>query len=414
MRVGFMGFGKLGLPVGYVFASKGHRVFAYDVAEEPYDYVASKEYPHKEELLAPLMENHTVTMCDSVKELVRSSDMVFVPIQTPHKEEFEGVHPLSGNLEDFDYTYLKAGMKAVAEACRELRKHINLVIISTVLPGTIEREVKPLLNEFTLLVYQPMFIAMGTVVNDTLNPEFILCGANQLGPAEALEEFYGTIHNKRVFHTDIKTAEGIKVFYNTAITSKILLANAWMQVSHKLGMDVDDVSDALAMATDRILNKRYMYGGGPDAGGCHPRDLIALGWLGEEINLQPNWFLQMARARDEQTRWTADLVIQKHDETGLPIVILGKAFKPETNLTVGSGATLLKNMLLEDGFECEQYDPHVDGRIPSLKPSVFIVATKHQAFQSMDFPKGSVVLDLFRYIRQQEGVEVIPIGGRVV
>ena len=91
----------------------------------------------------------------------------------------------------------------------------------------------------------------------------------------------------------------------------------------------------------------------------------------------------------------------------------GRAFKAGTNLTVGSPATLLANLLDERGFEVELYDPHVDeGPCPFTEPGVYFVATRHDEFAQPDwqFPAGSIVLDPWRYVPARDSVEIVPVG----
>ena len=95
-------------------------------------------------------------------------------------------------------------------------------------------------------------------------------------------------------------------------------------------------------------------------------------------------------------------------------MILGKAFKPETNLIVGSPAVLLKNILDEHGVESSQYDPRTDAdyneRRVLADPAIFFMGTEHKVFRDYAFARGSVVLDPWGYIPNHEGVTVIRIG----
>jgi len=112
-------------------------------------------------------------------------------------------------------------------------------------------------------------------------------------------------------------------------------------------------------------------------------------------------------AREDQTEWLADLM-EQHD---LPKVILGKAFKPETNLVTGSPAVLLANILKEKGHEVVCYDPYVDkSETPQFEKSVFFIGTRHDVFQDWNFPEGSVVIDPHRYIQDRPGIKVIRVG----
>ena len=154
---------------------------------------------------------------------------------------------------DFDYSYLKAGIKTLADEIEKQGSDKIVIIISTVLPGTIREEIIPLLNSHVKLCYNPFFIAMGTTINDFLNPEFVLFGVEDARALEKAKELYSTIHDNPVYECTIEEAELIKVTYNTFITMKICLANMIMEISHKSeNINCDNVSDALGMATERL------------------------------------------------------------------------------------------------------------------------------------------------------------------
>src|SRR5690606_1375740 len=116
-------------------------------------------------------------------------ELIFVPIQTPHKPRYEGITPLPNERVDFDYSYLKAGIKALSDEIARQGKDKIVIIISTVLPGTIEREIKPLLNEHVKLAYNPFFIAMSQTISDFLYPEFVLLGVDDKEAVETVKRF---------------------------------------------------------------------------------------------------------------------------------------------------------------------------------------------------------------------------------
>jgi UDPglucose 6-dehydrogenase len=165
-------------------------------------------------------------------------------------------------------------------------------------------------------------------------------------------------------------------------------------------------------------------GGMGDGGGCHPRDNIALSWLSDELGLKFNWFDNIMKQREVQTDWLCDLIEEHINEFDIiteeifhkKILILGKSFKPETNLTAGSPSILLKNLLEERGYNVIHYDPHVDKyKLPSdTEPTVYFIGTKHPEFTTWNFNKGSVVIDPWRYIPKQDGIKVIHIGDNLI
>lgn len=405
MNIGYIALGKVGLPMALVAESKGHKIFGCDSSKEVTDSIRAKKVRYKEIGMQRLLDKTKIDL-GNIEHVISNCKLVFCVVQTPHDPKYEGVTRMPKTRADFDYTHLKNAVKEIADTCSHLRKKITLVVMCTVLPGTLDREIKPLLNEYVTLLYNPILVAMGQVIPDYLNPEFVLIGCDKNKSPEILRKFYETIHDVECFVTDIRTAELIKVCYNTFITTKICYINTMMEMCHKIGANVDDVSNALALATHRIISPRYLQGGGPDSGGCHPRDNIAMSWLADKIGLSYNTFDAIMTAREKQTEWLVDLLC----EHPLPKVILGKTFKPETNITVGSGAILMANMLEERGEEFTMYDPYVDDCQPEFQKSVFLVATKHKKFAEMKFPVGSVVIDPHRYIKKQDGVTVIGVG----
>ena len=411
MNIGFIGLGKLGLPVALAIESKGHHVVGYDVSPRVQAIISSRKLPYKEEGAAELLRKSRIELFN-IDGVVRESDIIFVPIQTPHDPRFEGITRIPQERADFNYEYLKAGVKEIADSAERQTKHIVLIIISTVLPGTITREIKPLLNQYTHLVYNPFFIAMGTTINDFLRPEFVLFGTDEPKATETAKEFYKTIHDRPVFETDINTAELTKVAYNTYLGQKIVFANAMMEICEKTGADCDDLVKALSLATDRLISARYMKGGMGDGGGCHPRDNIAMSFLAKKLRLSHDIFYDQMKAREDQTEWLASIIQDWHEDRKLPVVIYGKAYKPESNLTVGSPALLLAELLREKGISFTHFDAYVDmpEHATSMKPSIFFIATQHVGYKTFPYPKGSVIIDPWGYIPDRPGCEVVRIG----
>lgn len=402
MNVGMIGLGKLGLPCALAMESKGHSVIGYDPNPDIAEFIAKKEIPYQEAGVQQLLQ-HTKIKNVSISEVVDHAEIIFLAVQTPHLPEYEGITRIPEDRKDFDYSILK---KACADLSAEIdrkKKSTIVVIISTVLPGTIEREIKPLLSPFVKLCYNPYFIAMSTTIENFLYPEFVLFGVDDKEALVKAKEFYRTINGEADFvETNIKEAELTKVLYNTYIGMKIVFANTLMEISQKMGgIDCDVVTEALAKGYKRILSRQYLYGGMGDGGSCHPRDNIALSWLAKQFNLSYDWFTSLMMAREKQTEWLAKLIVHEHEKSALPIAILGKAYKPQTALPNGSPSILLHNILHEFHQDVEFYDPFMDGEIPQHfleTPHLFFIGTKHKEFQDYIFPKGSVVIDPFRYI----------------
>ena len=419
MNIGFIGLGKLGLPCALAVESRGHKVVGYDPSKQVKEIVDTKKLQYQEQWAQKHLDKSKIKI-KSIEEVVGESEIIFVPIQTPHDPLYEGTTRLPDERVDFDYTYLKKGIKDLAEEIWHQQSKKVVIIISTVLPGTIRREIKPIIdaNPYFKLCYNPFFIAMGTTMRDFLHPEFVLFGHDDDWALDKSEKFYRTITHAPIFKTTIENAELIKVTYNTFISTKLSFANTVMEMCHKLpNTNCDDVMNALSLGTKRILAESYWSGGMGDGGGCHPRDNIALSWLSNELDLSYNWFDNIMKQREKQTDWLANLIEEtsfkyKGCVDGYPIKILGKSFKPETNITTGSPSILLKNILEERGHQVEMWDPYIDDseNESQQEPQIYFIGTKHPDFTSYEYNQGSIIIDPWRYIPEQDNCEVIHIG----
>lgn len=409
MNVGMIGLGKLGLPVAYAIASRGLTVYGFDPHVSPPDLAAENDYEQTIEAA-----DNRVVVCPNPAEVVTACDVIFVAVQTPHAPRFEGITPIPVDRADFDYGYLVDAVKDLVFAAEAQQKDVTLAVISTVLPGTMAREVEPLLGDRVRLVYTPQFIAMGTTIRDYLEPEFVLVGGDDDYTVSAVYgAIYGQDHGVRLYHTTVENAELIKVAYNTFIGLKIAFANTIMEVCEKTACDVDAVMGALKHADRRLISPAYLDGGMGDGGGCHPRDNIALSWLARKLDLSYDLFHCAMDAREAQTRWLCEMVKDYAENLDLPVGLLGVAYKPESALVTGSPALLAKHLLMDDGYHVTWGDPFAGGA--SLQemfrtPRVFLIGCKHGGFEQLRFPEGSVVIDPFRYIADQSGVTVVRVG----
>lgn len=405
LRIGWVGLGHLGAPCAMALAKHGgHEVAGYDVKEPT---VPAYEVGVDE------LDPDAITLAGSSADVVAASDVVFVAVQTPHAPAYGGETPTPTQRRDFEYGYLLAACRAVCDAANQQRKPITLAVVSTVLPGTCNRLIRPLLGDYVRLVYNPYFIAMGSTVADFLNPEFVLAGTDGPHDADVLRDVYEPLHDRPLFVASVESAELIKVAYNTVISTKVVIGNTFMEICEKTGADCDQVIDALTLATDRVTSAKYLRGGMGDGGACHPRDLIAMSWLAQRLDLSYDLLGGIAHAREAQTAWLADLAQQWAEQTGLDVCILGTAYKPGVPLQQGSCALLLRHILKtrQVGRIVWTYDPHANPvRLPPGQRYVYVIGCKHREFVDYEFMAGSVVLDPHGYIPDRPGVTVIRIG----
>lgn len=411
-KVGFVGLGKLGLPCAAALGAAGHDVVGFDVDPRVAGYIDQGRVPYREQCVEDTLRRSSLRWAPSVDDVVEHAEVVFIAAQTPHEPRFEGVDLLDDDRVDFEYGYLAQAFRSVAAAAARQAKPTTVAVVSTVLPGTVNRVIRPASNGFVSLVYNPFFIAMGTTIPDFTRPEFVLLGVDDEAAADQLADVYRRVHDAPTFRCSVETAELVKVAYNAFIGVKIVFANAMMEICQHTGADVDDVTDALALATDRLISAKYLRAGMGDGGGCHPRDHLAMSWLARRHGLSFDLFGTVMEAREAQTGWIADHVAHWQQLTGMPVVVLGKAYKPDTNLTVGSPALLLARMLDERGVRFGHRDHHVDDppAEPVTRPCVFVIATRHPEYPSRRWPAGSVVIDPWGYVPDQAGVTVLRLG----
>ena len=410
MKIGWIGLGKLGLPCALALAHYGsveHDVLGYDTNPDVATIIKTKTAPTNHELgLAELLAApHGLSIGYSVADTVAHTDeFVFVAVPTPHDPEYGGEQVMPTETRDFNYDALVQVATDVAKAAIKQRKNITLVVISTSLPGTMRERVLPVLNQYVSLVYNPFFIAMGTTIGDFCYPEFVLVGADgDTTKIERLyEEFYRHHAAPRVLTMSYEEAELVKVSYNTFISMKIVFANTVGEIADKVGANADVVTSALSRANRRLTSPMYLTAGVGDGGACHPRDNIAMSWLAKKLNLSVDPFEFVTRARESQTYRIANIVKNLSGEHGLPIVILGKAYKPESNLTYGSPALLLQSILTEwdSCGECVvSWDPYVDDENNRpMHDAIYVIMTKHAVFAEYIFTPGSYVVDPHRYV----------------
>jgi len=374
MKIGFIGLGKLGRDAAEVLNEK-HDVTGYD-------------------------PNITVPeISGTLEETCKGKDVVLVAVQTPHDPKYGGETPTS-HLEpkDFDYSYL---IQAVKDVDALVDKGTLISVISTVLPGTVRREILPLVKNGRF-IYNPYLIAQGTVKWDMRYPEMIMIGTEsgkEDGDSAILRNVYDPILEKPTVRYEIGTweeIEALKVFYNTFITTKLCLVNMIQDVAMKVGnINVDMVTDALKHSTQRIMGPSYMMAGFGDGGACHPRDNIALRHMAKNLNLGYDLFDSIMKVREQQAENMARYVMQFQ----MPVVILGKAFKPGIDQTIGSPSMLV-------GWYIEKLDSSMKVYYDEAPDDGSFTYLIHDRFLIPEvFNPGSCIVDPYRSLKHSDATK---------
>ena len=421
--IGFIGVGKLGQACAEMVAEV-HDVVGYDISPR---------------------EPENFKMVPTLADAVRGQDIVFIAVETPHDPKYDGKAPTSHlPNKDFDYTVVKNVLREVNAVATPSQL---IVLISTVLPGTVRSQLQPLLTN-ARFIYNPYLIAMGTVKWDMVNPEMVMIGTedgSETGDAKELVDFYKTImqNSPRYIIGTWEETECIKVFYNTFISAKVSLVNMIQDVAEKLGhVNAEVVCDALAASDRRIMGPGYMKPGMGDGGACHPRDNIALRFLAERLDLGYDLFDAVMRSREVQAENMAKKLVEL--SAGKPVVIVGKAYKPLVPYDAGSSSMLVGHYVEQLGAKLYYFD-EVMGEVPPSdvlsNPAVYLLAHNPQITYgeqldfvagwyanhrvtgadealtvatangtTLSFAPGSVVVDPWRKTPNLEGVDVVHYG----
>ena len=296
-------------------------------------------------------------MKDTIKEAVAGRDMIFIAAPTGHDPIYGGETPTSHlPNKDFDYTIVTGILN---EVNKYVTKEQLVVLISTVLPGTVRNILEPCITN-ARFIYNPYLIAMGTTKWDMINPEMVIIGTEDgsvTGDAEELISFYRKFmeNDPRYEVGTWDEAESIKIFYNTFISTKVALVNMIQDVAETNGnINVDVVTNALKRSTHRITGPSYMTAAMGDGGACHPRDNIALRYLAERLDLGYDLFDAIMKAREVQ----AERMALRCLKNGRNITIIGKAYKPAVPYLNGSGSLLVGHYIEKHGGNVKYYDVH--------------------------------------------------------
>lgn len=405
-KIGFIGIGKLGLDCAEVMAEK-HDVWGYDI------------YPRTSD---------SVKVC-GIEELCQNAEWIFIAVPTPHAEGYDGSVP-SSHMTPKDF-----GHDAVIDAINKVNQFATspkkVVLISTVLPGTTRSKFITLLDKKHQFLYNPYLIAMGSVKWDMANPEMVIIGTEDgelTGVAGELIALYKTMmqNDPRYEIGTWDECEAIKIFYNTYISAKVGIVNMIQDFAMKIGnINVDVVTNALARSTMRLQGPKYMTAGMGDAGACHPRDNIALRWLAEHYEVGYDLFDTIMHAREVQAKNLGLFLVEQARATGLPIVIHGKAYKPDVEYCIGSYSTLVGHYVKEAGLPVVYVDPLADNKdevVDSIGgPAIFLWAhnrkiTYEYTGEQQDtqayctISAGSVIVDPWRKLTSTSDVKVIHYG----
>jgi len=207
------------------------------------------------------------------------------------------------------------------------------------------------------LCYNPEFIALGSVLRDILNPDFVLIGESDPRSGESLEAFYRTVceNNAPVNRMNWVNAEITKIAVNTFVTTKISYANMIAEICEHLP-DADSEVVTRALGMDSRIGRKYLKGALGYGGPCFPRDNIAFSFMSGRLGVKA----VIAEATDEinrrQLKRLEDRVLRALPRNGI-VGVLGLAYKPGTNVIERSQGFELVQNLIAKSVPLVLYDP---------------------------------------------------------
>lgn len=355
MRILVAGLGKLGMPMACVFANADHQVVGLDCNENIIKEFQEGRCSVNETGLYDLFKRMRQRMEFTADYgEAKYCDMSFVIVPTP-----------SDMYGRFISKYV---LGAVEKICENLGKNYhNIVITSTVMPGTMENEIKPLVEKTSGrkvgkdigVCYSPEFIALGSVIKNMQQPDSVLIGESDEIAGSQLKEVYESVcHNApTVARMSWGNAEVAKLMLNVCVTTKIGLANSFAEICERIpGGDIDIVTDFLGL--DSRIGRKFLRGGLGYGGPCFPRDSRAFIKLAEELITNA----PIQKAVDELNRRHTHFVYEQIRKIngGLnwsEVAVLGVTYKPFTPIVEESVALELVRRFAYELAWVRIYDP---------------------------------------------------------
>ncbi len=420
MNITVIGLGKLGSPLVTVLASKGHIVCGYDNNPEFVakldDGIAPVEETGLAELIALNADNISATT-DIASACGEGTDIIFIVVPTPSQPDGS-----------FSCETVVACVRDIARAVLLPGKLI--VVVSTVMPGHCDKYIVPAIEEESGLTagkdfgfcYSPEFIALGSVIHDTLRPGFVLIGESDDASGDKLEQLWDTVCENvpPVARMNYINAEIAKLSLNCFVTTKISYANMLAEICEQLpGADATVVADAIGF--DKRIGHKYLAPGAAYGGPCFPRDNRAFC----QMAVAAGAIADIPEATDRINRRQAErltaLACHACGDVG-KVAVLGLTYKQHTCITEESAGITVANALIGRGLIVSAYDPRVffdsllDKRIHIKRSMALCVAEAEAVLIMTPWPEfatlqtDAITIDCWRIADPQKVPNLVTIG----
>jgi UDPglucose 6-dehydrogenase len=366
--IGVVGVGWVGLVSAACLAELGHEVYARDILPEKVESLQRGEVPMHEPGLPELVQKNAERLhfTTDMGEMADHAELLFCCVDTP--PTYSGDADLSR-------------VESVVEELGQSDRHA-LVMKSTVPVGT-GRSIQRRRGGIGY-VSNPEFLKEGTAVADFMKPDRVVVGADEAAAefgqrVAALYEPLGA----PVVHTDVASAEMIKLASNAFLATKISFINEIANVSEEVGADVKEV--ARGMGLDERIGPKFLRAGVGYGGSCFPKDVQALKQLAGNTGYHFQLLTSVIEVNELQKRRTINK-LQKHlgSLVGKEIALLGVAFKPDTDDVREATSLVLSGRLSGEGASVRAYDPVASDRADGLLGGARICGSALEALEGAD------------------------------
>ena len=370
MRISIIGSGYVGIVSGACLAEKGFYVTCIDIDKEKVEKINNCIPPIFENGLEDLLKrnviNKRLVASTDLKKAVIESEISIIAVGTP----FDG--------EKIDLSYIKKSAEEMGTALKEKNTYHIVVIKSTVIPGTTDEVVLPILEKYSMkkagvdfgVGVNPEFLREGCAVNDFMNPDRTVIGGIDRKTTDKMLELYKGFNGIDKLITNNKTAEMIKYASNSLLATLISFTNEIANIC-ALTQNVDIKEVMAGVHLDKRFNPiladgtrvnpeflSYLEAGCGFGGSCFPKDVKALISYAENRGEKTKLLRSVIEVNQKQPNKLIQL-LNKHYESfkNLKVAILGLAFKPDTDDMRESPAVPVIESLLQKGAHVKAYDP---------------------------------------------------------
>ena len=317
--------------------------------------------PGLKELIAKT-RNKNLFFSTNVKEGIESADIIFISVNTPTKTKGLGAGKSS------DLKWVEASAREVAR----YSKGYTIVVEKSTLPVRTAEVIENILNSAETnskreeisfdVLSNPEFLAEGTAIKDLDNPDRVLIGGNNKHAMSALSKIYKAwVPEEKILFTNIWSSELAKLTSNAFLAQRISSINSISAICEVTGADVREVSRAIGK--DSRIGSQFLNSGPGFGGSCFKKDILNLVYLAEYFGLKEvaNFWENVVEINNWHQKRISKIVIKKLFGTIFQkkIIILGFAFKANTNDTRESAAIRICKDLIDEGAYLLIYDPKV-------------------------------------------------------